>query len=181
MQCTNVNASPKNRVTGDDQHSWYQQRSDPLTIDGHSLDAWRVCVPLAIRFPKNRRLDIWIWLQFPYLFKMKIGLWFRAWVSHQLAPKFQTGFVPDMDETKPACPYALSLASHSSTCRHLSIRLLTRPCMYTCFRVLWKASTNTLILIPEPWMFTVVNRFKHIHCMYVYFIQCVTVWSMTVA
>ena len=60
MQCTNVNASPKNRVTGDDQHSWYQQRSDPLTIDGHSLDAWRVCVPLAIRFPKNRRLDIWI-------------------------------------------------------------------------------------------------------------------------
>ena len=53
MQCTNVDASLENRVTGDDQHSWYQQRSDPLIIDGHSLDAWRVCVLLAIQFHKN--------------------------------------------------------------------------------------------------------------------------------
>ena len=58
MRCTNVNASPEDRVTGDNQHSWCQQRSDPLTIDGHLLDAWRVCVPLAIRFHKNRKLDI---------------------------------------------------------------------------------------------------------------------------
>ena len=31
----------------------YQQRSDPLIIDGHSLDAWRGCVLLTIQFHKN--------------------------------------------------------------------------------------------------------------------------------
>ena len=69
--------------------------------------------------------------------------WCRAWIT--LRPLVALPFSSLTRQSK-----ALSQTSCRSTWMHLSTRLLTHPRMYTCFKVLWKASTNLFVLIPAP-------------------------------